>query len=253
MKFNAVNGIPSMLLNDIKLCHPCSVSKAEHRPLHSPSGQIITAPGDAIVADLMGPLPPSFDLKKYVLVIQDHLSWLAAVIPLGDKADAKHQLRLWMIRFMNVTGIKIKRLRTDNGSEFKNVFLSTFLNEHGIIHEASIPYEHHQNGKIEHTNQSILEMARIMLIASSLPRQLWPYAFQHAAWIFNRNLCSNEKLTPYEIIAKKPPSLLPLRDFEAKGYIYDHLFQKDLSARAIVGYNLGEAPDSKGWLFWIPD
>ncbi|MBW0528000.1 hypothetical protein O181_067715 [Austropuccinia psidii MF-1] len=224
MKFNAVDGIPPLMLNDIKLCHPCSISKAEHRPLHSPSRQIITAPGDAIVADLMGPLPPSFDLKKYVLVIQDHFSRLAAVIPLGDKAEAKHQLRLWMIKFMNVTGIRIKRLRTDNGSEFKNVFLTTFLNEHGIIHETSIPYEHHQNGKIERTNRSILEMARTMLTASSLPRQLWPYAFRHAAWIFNRTLHSNEKLTPYEIIAKKRPSLLPLCVFGAKGYIYDHLF-----------------------------
>ncbi|MBW0488802.1 hypothetical protein O181_028517 [Austropuccinia psidii MF-1] len=98
------------------LFHPCSLSKSEHQPLHSPSCQMITEPGNAIVADLMDPLTPSFDLKKYILVIKDHFSQLTAVIPLRDKADVKHQSHLCMIKFMNFTGIKIKRLRTDNGS-----------------------------------------------------------------------------------------------------------------------------------------
>ncbi|MBW0533606.1 hypothetical protein O181_073321 [Austropuccinia psidii MF-1] len=199
----------------------------------------------------MGPLPSSLDLKKYVLIVQDHFSRLVVVIPLEDKADAKHQLRLWMIKFMNVTGIKIKCLRTANCSEFKNFILSSFLNEHGIIHETSIPYEHHQNGKVERTNRSILEMARTMLIESCLPKGLWPYAFRHAAWIFNRTLHSDDMLTPYELIAKKQPPFPPLRVFGARGYINDQLFRKNLSERAIVGYHLGEAPDSKGWLFWL--
>ncbi|MBW0538074.1 hypothetical protein O181_077789 [Austropuccinia psidii MF-1] len=253
LKFNAVDGLPSLLLNDIKICHPGSLSKSEHQPFQSPSRQIISQPGDAIIADLIGPLPPSLDLKKYVLVVQDHFSRLVAAIPLADKADAKHQLQLWMIKFMNVTGIKIKHLRTDNGSEFKNIVLSTFLNDHGIIHETSIPYEHHQNGKVERTNRSISEMARTMLIESCLPKGLWPYAFRHATWIFNRTLHSDDMLTPYELIAKKRPSLLPLHVFGARGYIHDHLFKKDLLEQAIVGYHLGEAPDSKGWLFWVPD
>ncbi|MBW0542359.1 hypothetical protein O181_082074 [Austropuccinia psidii MF-1] len=164
-----------------------------------------------------------------------------------------------LLKFNAATGISpsslndIKRLRTDNGAEYKNNFLTAFLHERGIIHETSIPYEHHQNGKIERTNRSILEIARTILIASQLPRELWPYAFRHAVWIFNRVLHADGVATPYEIIAKRKPSLAPLRVFGAKGYIYDHLFRKDLSERATVGYHLGEAPDSKGWLFWVPE
>ncbi|MBW0500251.1 hypothetical protein O181_039966 [Austropuccinia psidii MF-1] len=253
MKFNAVDGFPPVSLQNINLCHHCSISKSEHRPFHSPSCLIVTQPGDVIVADLMGPLPTSFDSKKYLLVIQDHFSRLVTVIPIADKAEAKHKLHLWMTKFVNCTSFKIKRLRTDNGAEFHNIFLSNFLNECGVIHETSIPYEHHQNGKIERTNRSTSEIARTMLIASRLPRELWPYAFRHAAWIFNQTLHADDVNTPYEIIAKKKPSLLPLRVFGAKGYLYNHLFRKDLSQRAHVGYHLGEAPDSKGWLFWIPD
>ncbi|MBW0469181.1 hypothetical protein O181_008896 [Austropuccinia psidii MF-1] len=95
----------------------------------------------------MGPLPISFDSKKFLLVIQDHFSRLVAVVPIAEKAKAKHKLHLWMVKLINCTGFKIKQLRMDNGAEFKNLFLNNFLNESGIIHETSIPYEHPQNGK----------------------------------------------------------------------------------------------------------
>ncbi|MBW0468881.1 hypothetical protein O181_008596 [Austropuccinia psidii MF-1] len=158
-----------------------------------------------------------------------------------------------MIKSVNCTSFKIERLQTDNGAEFKNTFLSTFLEGCGNIHETSIPYEHHQNGNIEWMDCSISEISQTMLIASCLPKELWPYAFCHAAWIFNRTMHGNDTIAPYEVIAKNKPSLLLLCVFGSKGYLYDHLFQKDLSEKAIFGYHLGEAPHSKGWLFWIPD
>ncbi|MBW0537795.1 hypothetical protein O181_077510 [Austropuccinia psidii MF-1] len=37
MQFNATDGFDHLLLNDIKLCHPCSIAKAEHRPFSLPS------------------------------------------------------------------------------------------------------------------------------------------------------------------------------------------------------------------------
>ncbi|MBW0470986.1 hypothetical protein O181_010701 [Austropuccinia psidii MF-1] len=92
-----------------------------------------------------------------------------------------------------------------------------------------------------------------MVIASQLTRELWPYTFQHAAWIFNWTLHADDVTTPNEIVAKRRQSLAPLRVYGVKGYIYHHLFKKDSSEQAIVGYHLGEAPDSKGWLFWVPD
>ncbi|MBW0540544.1 hypothetical protein O181_080259 [Austropuccinia psidii MF-1] len=44
-----------------------------------------------------------------------------------------------------------------------------------------------------------------------------------------------------------------LRIFGSKAYIHDHNFQKDMSSRAVVGYHVGIAQDSRGWLFWILD
>ncbi|MBW0566180.1 hypothetical protein O181_105895 [Austropuccinia psidii MF-1] len=146
-KSNAANGIPNVSFHDIKLCHDCSIAKSQHRPIKTASHQSIKGPGD-----LMGPYGLSLNQKKYILMILDAFSHVVVAIPLSDKSESKTYLINWMKQFMNVTPYKIKTLRTDNGTEFKNSVLNDFLTQHGIIHEYSMPYEHHQNGRIEQTN-----------------------------------------------------------------------------------------------------
>ncbi|MBW0517980.1 hypothetical protein O181_057695 [Austropuccinia psidii MF-1] len=96
-------------------------------------------------------------------------------------------------------------------------------------------------------------MARTSLLAANLPNNLWPYTFKHAVWIFIRTLHADNKHTPYEIVGKRKPSLLALRVFGAKSYIFNHSSLKNISAKGFFGYHLGITPHSKGWLFWIPD
>ncbi|MBW0536437.1 hypothetical protein O181_076152, partial [Austropuccinia psidii MF-1] len=185
-KYQAAEGLPLTSLATNNICHHCSVSKSEHQPISALSRQHVLKPGDLVVADMIGPLPPSYDDKKYVLVIQDFFSRLTAAIPLRDKSEAKTHFIDWMRRFTAATGFKIRAIRTDNGSEFKKNILSSFLLAQGITHETSIPYERHQNGRVERTNRSILEIARTSLISAGIPKRLWPFAFKHAAFIFNR-------------------------------------------------------------------
>ncbi|MBW0536703.1 hypothetical protein O181_076418 [Austropuccinia psidii MF-1] len=184
-KSNAVIGIPNSSFSDIKICHDCSISKSQHHPVKSASRQMVNKPGDLIVADLMGPYGVSLNHKKYILMIQDAFPRVVVAIPLTDKEEAKTYFIHWIKKFVNITTYKIKVIRTDNGAEFKNHILNDFLITNGIIHEYSVPYEHHQNGHIERTNQMISEMARTSMIAAKLPSFLWPLAFRHAVWIFN--------------------------------------------------------------------
>ncbi|MBW0537165.1 hypothetical protein O181_076880 [Austropuccinia psidii MF-1] len=158
-----------------------------------------------------------------------------------------------MRRFTATTGFKIRAIRMDNGSEFKNNILSSFLLAQGITHETSIPYKHHQNGRVERTNRSIIEIAQTSLLSAGIPKRLWPFAFKHAAFIFNRVIHANSTKTPYEIVRSLKPTLVLLRVFGAKSYIFNPLHRKDLGPRGIVGYHMGVAPDSKGWIFWVPD
>jgi hypothetical protein len=45
-------------------------------------------------------------------------------------------------RAQNEFDIKIKRIRSDNGTEFKNTQVEDYFNEEGIKHEFSARYTH---------------------------------------------------------------------------------------------------------------
>ena len=55
--------------------------------------------------------------------------------------------------------VKIKKVRSDNGTEFKNANVDTFLDKEGISHEFSATYTPQQNGVVERKNQTLIEMA----------------------------------------------------------------------------------------------
>ena len=59
--------------------------------------------------------------------------------------------------------MKIRHIRSDNGTEFKNTGLDDYLDELGITHELSAPYAPRQNGVVERKNRTLIEMARPML------------------------------------------------------------------------------------------
>ncbi|MBW0500194.1 hypothetical protein O181_039909 [Austropuccinia psidii MF-1] len=180
-RLNCVKGLPPKSIKcDVNLCRPFSLAKSRHLPLTLPSRLIVNVPGDVVVADLMGPFPLSFDKKSYALIIQDHYSSLATIYPLKQKSEAPHVVIEWINKFDNLTNFKVKRLQTDNGGEFTSKFLDDALKAKGIVHETTIPYEHHQAGKVERTNRTIAEAARSMLIDSGLHVEMWPYAFRHA-------------------------------------------------------------------------
>jgi transposase InsO family protein len=65
-------------------------------------------------------------------------------------------------RAQNEFGLRIKKIRSDNGTEFKNSQIEGFLEEEGIKHEFSSPYTPQQNGVVERKNRTLLDMARTM-------------------------------------------------------------------------------------------
>ena len=72
---------------------------------------------------------------------------------------------------MNNYDAKIKHIRSDNGTEFKNISLDTYLDTLGITHEFLAPYTPQQNGIVERKNRTLIEMARTMLDEYKTPRK----------------------------------------------------------------------------------
>jgi transposase InsO family protein len=66
-------------------------------------------------------------------------------------------------RAQNEFGLRINKIRSNNGTEFKNSQIEGFLEQEGIRHEFSSPYTPQQNGVVERNNMTILDMAMTLL------------------------------------------------------------------------------------------
>ncbi|GJX91247.1 retrovirus-related pol polyprotein from transposon TNT 1-94 [Tanacetum coccineum] len=71
----------------------------------------------------------------------------------------------------NLNDTKVKQLRSDNGTEFRNHTLEAFCGEKGISQNFSSPCTPEQNGVAERRNRTLIEAARTMLNSASLPKQ----------------------------------------------------------------------------------
>jgi transposase InsO family protein len=76
-------------------------------------------------------------------------------------------------RVQNEFELKVKNIRSDNGSEFRNTQVEEFLDEEGIKHEISTPYTPQQNGIVERNNRTLFEVARTMLDEYKTPDSFW--------------------------------------------------------------------------------
>jgi transposase InsO family protein len=59
---------------------------------------------------------------------------------LQDKSEAQGIVKKFIRRAQNKYELKIKHIRSDNGSEFQSTNVEEFLDEEGIKYELSAPY-----------------------------------------------------------------------------------------------------------------
>jgi transposase InsO family protein len=98
-------------------------------------------PLELLHMDLFGPVAYlSIRGSKYGLVIVDDFSRFTWVFFLQDKSETQGTLKRFLRRAQNEFELKVKKIRSDNGSEFKNLQVEEFLEEEGIKHEFFAPY-----------------------------------------------------------------------------------------------------------------
>jgi hypothetical protein len=171
--------------------------------------------------DLFGPIAYiSIDGSKYCLVIVDDYSRFTWVFFLQEKPQTQETLKRFLRRAQNEFGLRIKKIRSANGTEFKNSQIEGFLEEEGIKHEFSSPYTPQQNGVVERKNRTLLDMARTMLDEYKTPDQFWVEAINTAWYSINRlYLHRILKKTSYELLTGKKPNVSYFRVFGSKCFI----------------------------------
>ena len=82
---------------------------------------------------------------------------------------------------------KISTIRSDNGGEYFSKEWIKFCEDHGIMHEHTVPYNPQQNGIAERKNKTLLDASRCMLKVAGLHNQFWEEAVATACYLQNRS------------------------------------------------------------------
>ncbi|GKC96358.1 putative ribonuclease H-like domain-containing protein, partial [Tanacetum coccineum] len=133
--------------------------------------------------DLFGPTNiRSIDQKYYSLVVTDDFSRFTWTFYLGTKDETFYVLKEFISLIENQLNKKVKGIRCDNGTEFKNAKLIELCGERGIKRDYSNPRTPQQNGVTQRKNRTLIEAARTMLADSKLPTMFWTEAVSTACY-----------------------------------------------------------------------
>ncbi|GJV17977.1 retrovirus-related pol polyprotein from transposon TNT 1-94 [Tanacetum coccineum] len=134
-----VRGLPKLKFENDHLCSACAMGKSKKKP-HKPKSEDTNQEKLYLLhMDLCGPMRvTSVNGKKYILVIVDDYSRFTWVKCLRSKDEAPD----FIIKFLKMIQVRLKapvrRIRTDNGTEFVNQTLREYYEKVDISHETSV-------------------------------------------------------------------------------------------------------------------
>ncbi|GJS15936.1 putative ribonuclease H-like domain-containing protein [Tanacetum coccineum] len=245
VKGNLVRGLPSKIFQNDHTCVACQKGKQHKASCKAKTVSSISHSLQLLHMDLFGPTSVrSLNHKTYCLVITDDFSRFSWVFFLRTKDETSAILKDFIRQIENQLNQKVKTIRSDNGTEFKNKDVIEFCGLKGIKREYSNARTPQQNGVAERKNRTLIEAARTMLADSFLPNTFWAEAVSTACYVLNRVLVTKpHNKTPYELLTGKIPIISYIRPFGCHVTILntiDHLgkFAGKSDEGFLVGYSL---------------
>ncbi|GJS77978.1 putative ribonuclease H-like domain-containing protein [Tanacetum coccineum] len=250
VKGNLVRGLPSKLFENNQTCVACQKGKQHRASCKSKTVSSISQPLHMLHMDLFGPtFVKSLMKKMYCLVVTDDYSRFSWVFFLATKDETSGILKSFITGVENLIDQRVKVIRCDNGTEFKNKEMNQFCERKGIKREFSVARTPQQNGVAERKNRTLIEAARTMLADSKLPTTFWAEAVNTACYVQNRVLVTKpHNKTPYELFLGRKPALGFMRPFGCPVTILntiDHLGKFD--GKADEGFFVGYSINSKAF------
>ena len=183
--------IPKLEFAKIEVCEACQKGKMKRSSHKSKTVNSISAPLQLIHMDLLGLVNVlSISRNKYALVMVDDFSRYTWVEFMHSKYETPHIIieNIKKIEKQAEDQNSVKRLRSDNGTEFRNATLSEFCKNKGIVKEFSAARTPQQNGVVQRKNRTLVETARTMRQDAKLQTSFWEEAVNTACSTQNRYL-----------------------------------------------------------------
>ncbi|GJS61850.1 putative ribonuclease H-like domain-containing protein, partial [Tanacetum coccineum] len=162
VKGNLVRGLPSKIFQNDHTCVACQKGKQHKASCKAKSVSSISHSLQLLHMDLFGPTSVrSLNHKTYCLVITDDFSRFSWVFFLRTKDETSGILKDFIRQIENQLNQKVKTIRCDNGTEFKNKDVIEFCGSKGIKREYSNARTPQQNGVAERKNRTLIEAAYV--------------------------------------------------------------------------------------------
>nr|GEU74312.1 putative ribonuclease H-like domain-containing protein [Tanacetum cinerariifolium] len=250
VKGNLVRGLPSKLFEINQTCVACQKGKQHRASCKTKTVSSIIQPLQMLYMDLFGlTFINSLMKKMYCLVVIDDFSRFSWVFFLATKNETSEILKTFITGIENLINLRVKVIRYDNGTEFKNRVMNQFCEIKGIKRELSVARTPQQNRVAERKNRTLIEAARTMLANSKLPTTFWVEAVNTACYVQNRVLVIKpHNKTPYELFLGRKPTLSFMRPFECPVTILntiDHLGK--FNGKVDEGFFVGYSTNSKAF------
>jgi transposase InsO family protein len=209
LKYDLVVGLKDVKFEKDKLCSACQAGKQVANPHPSKSAMSTSRALELLHMDLFGPTTyRSIGGNCYCFVIVDDFTRYTWVFFLHNKADTCDIFMKFVSRAENEFELKLKKVRSDNGSEFRNTRVEEFCDEKGIKHEFSSKYTPEQNGLVERKNRTLIDIARSMLSEYNVLDSFWAEAINTTCYASNRLYCHRFLTkTPYELFIGRKPNI----------------------------------------------
>ncbi|GJU73554.1 ribonuclease H-like domain-containing protein [Tanacetum coccineum] len=122
----------------------------------------------------------------------------------ATKDETSGILKSFITRIENIVDHKVKVIKCDSGTEFKNKEINQFCKMKDILRQFSVARTPQQNRVNERRNMTLIEAARTMLADFKLPTTFWAEAVNTACYMQNRVLVVKPlNKTPYELFYGK--------------------------------------------------
>lgn len=195
------------ILVDVKIpidCITCIEAKMKRDPFKL-KGIRSSQPLEIVHSDLSGIIRiPNRENVKYFVVFLDDYTRYKVIFLLARKFQVLNAFKEFVAFMKRQTGLKVKCLKTDNGTEYCNNLFDEYLGAKGIRRELTVPGTPQTNGAAERCMQTLCQGARCNLIEANLDAAFWPQALACAGKIENclPNSAIGGKIPAVELFGK---------------------------------------------------
>ncbi|GJR41785.1 putative ribonuclease H-like domain-containing protein, partial [Tanacetum coccineum] len=163
--------------------------------------------------------------KQHKASFKDDYSRFTWIFFLASKDETSGILKSFITEIENLVDKKVKIIRCDNGTEFKNRVMSEFCEKKDIKREFSVARTPQQNGVAERRNKTLIEAARTMVLVAK-----------------------PQNKTPYELFRGRTPSLSFMRPFGCHVTIFNTLdYLGKFDGKSDEGFFVGYSMNSKAF------